>query len=124
MNIKKFNEFSQNEEVRTELYGNVDRLPSNIVSRHDQEFYNYYTRGRFSGLSKYELNTKMFDLAQRKDEIGIIAQFCLQIERESIKSSSNLTSSIEDLSKKIEEIGITKTSYFNDKEIPIEGNLD
>lgn len=92
--IKRFNEFgddSKNEARRTELFG-VDRKPSNIISRQDQDFYNYYTRGKFRGLSKYELNSEVFKLAQKKDEIGILAQFCLQIERESIAADDNIVS--------------------------------
>lgn len=87
MAIKKFNDYSDNEEVnergRTELFG-VDRKPSNVISRQNQDFYDFYTRRKFRGLSKYELNSEVFKLAQRKDEIGVLAQFCLQIERESI----------------------------------------
>lgn len=98
MRIKKLNEFTN--ESRTELFGS-GRKPSNIISRQDQDFYDYYTRDRIRGLSKYDLNSRVFELAARKDEIGILAQFCLQIERESIHADDGLIKSLEDLSAKL-----------------------
>jgi hypothetical protein len=93
MKIKKFNEFEEtppkkeiiNEEAhpRTELFG-VERKPSNVISRQQQDFYDFYTHKKFRGKSKYELNSEVWKMAQRKDDMGILAQFCLQIERESI----------------------------------------
>lgn len=101
MKIKKLNEFVVNERGRTELFG-VDRKPSNIISRQDQDFYDYYTRGRFRGMSKYELNSEVFKLAQRKDDIGILAQFCLQIERESIAADDYIVKTLDDMSKQLD----------------------
>lgn len=100
MAIKKFNQYSSNEEInergRTELFG-VDRKPSNVISRQNQDFYDFYTRRKFRGLSKYELNSEVFKLAQRKDEIGVLAQFCLQIERESIAADDYIVGIIDEL---------------------------
>ena len=100
MAIKKFNQYSDNEEInergRTELFG-VDRKPSNVISRQNQDFYDFYTRRKFRGLSKYELNSEVFKLAQRKDEIGVLAQFCLQIERESIAADDYIVGVIDEL---------------------------
>jgi hypothetical protein len=101
MKIKKLDEFSTNENRRTELFG-VDRQPSNVISRQDQDFYDYYTRGKFRGMSKYELNSEVFKLAQRKDDIGVLAQFCLQIERESIAADDYIVKTLEDMSKKLD----------------------
>jgi hypothetical protein len=94
MRNKKINENNK----RTELFG-LDKKPSNIISRQEQDFYDYYTRGKFRGMSKYDLNNEVFKMAQRKDDIGILAQFCLQIERESI-SFDNI---LKDLIKKLSE---------------------
>lgn len=93
MKIKKLEEFN---EKRRELFG-IDRQPSHVLSRQDQDFYDYYTRGKIRGQSKYELNSKMFELAKRDDEIGTIAQFCLQIERESIANNKHLADRLEEL---------------------------
>lgn len=90
MKIERFEEFGNlNEKKRAEIFG-VDRRPSNKLSRQDQDFYDYYTRSKFKGMSKYELNSEVYKLAQRKDDIGVLAQFCLQIERESIASDENI----------------------------------
>lgn len=97
--IKKFEQFKQkpiNEDgqKKTEIFG-VNRKPSNVMSREEQDFYDYYTRKKFRGMSKYELNSKVFELAQRKDEIGTLAQFCLQIERESIAGDDYIAREID-----------------------------
>lgn len=100
MSIKKFEDYSKSQEInergRTELFG-VDRKPSNVISRQNQDFYDFYTRRKFRGLSKYELNSEVFKLAQRKDEIGVLAQFCLQIERESIAADDYIVGVIDEL---------------------------
>ena len=98
MAIKKFNDYSNqtNEKARTELFG-TNRRPSYVISRQDQDFYDFYTRRKFRGLSKYELNSEVFKLAQRKDEIGVLAQFCLQIERESIAADDYIVGVLDDL---------------------------
>jgi len=113
MRIKKLNEFSTNENRRTELFG-VDRKPSNVISRQDQDFYDYYTRGRFRGMSKYELNTEIFKLAQRKDDVGILAQFCLQIERESIAADDYIVKTLDKMSKQL-DIEIETISNIRDE---------
>ena len=41
------------------------------------------------------LNKKVFDLAQRDDDIGILAQFCLQIERDSMFNDYTITGQID-----------------------------
>lgn len=100
MTIKKFEDYSNadktNEKARTELFG-TNRRPSYVLSKQDQDFYDFYTRRKFRGLSKYELNSEVFKLAQRKDEIGVLAQFCLQIERESIAADDYIVSVIDEL---------------------------
>lgn len=101
MKIQKLNEFSIDEKKRVELYG-IDKRPSNIVSRQDQDFYDYYTKSKFRGMSKYELNSEVYKLAQRKDDIGILAQFCLQIERESISSDDNIVELTDKMLKSLE----------------------
>jgi hypothetical protein len=112
MKIKKLNEFVVNERGRTELFG-VDRKPSNVISRQDQDFYDYYTRGKFRGMSKYELNSEVFKLAQRKDDIGVLAQFCLQIERESIAADDYLVRTLDDMSNQL-DIEIKTLSNIRD----------
>jgi len=99
MKIKKFNEFESVDEKRnTELFG-VKRMPSNIISRQEQDFYDYYTRQKFRGMSKYELNKEVYKLAQRQDEIGILAQFMLQIERESMSSDDDIINNISSIER-------------------------
>jgi hypothetical protein len=99
MKIKKFNEFESLDEKRsTELFG-TGRMPSNIISRQEQDFYDYYTRQKFRGMSKYELNKEVYKLAQRQDEIGTLAQFCLQIERESIASDDDIISNLSSIER-------------------------
>jgi hypothetical protein len=77
----------------------VKRLPSNVSARQDQLFYDYYTRQKFRGASKYELNKEVYKLAQRKDEIGILAQFCLQLERESIASDDDIVNNLDNIKR-------------------------
>lgn len=101
-NIKKFEEFNENSKNR-EILG-IDRMPSNIRSRQDQAFYDYYTRKKFTGRSKYELNREIWKLAQREDEIGTLAQFMLQIERESIASDDNIIGTLDDKRQTIEDL--------------------
>lgn len=99
MKIKRFNDPVN--ERRTELFG-TDRKPSNVISRQNQDFYDYYTRRKFRGKSKYDLNTEVFKLAQDKDDpIGILAQFCLQIERESIAADDYIAKMVDQLSKEL-----------------------
>ncbi len=91
MKIKRFNEISEevkiSENIDTDIMGITTvsgrRIPTN-PNRRTQYFYDYYTGKRITGKSKYELNSKIFDLAKRDDEIGLIAQFCLQVERDSM----------------------------------------
>lgn len=79
---------------RTEIFG-VERRPSYVISRQTQEFYDFYTRRKFRGLSKYELFSKMFKIAQKKDDVGYIAQFALQVERESIAADDFIVATID-----------------------------
>jgi hypothetical protein len=101
-NIKRFEEFNENTRNR-EVLG-IDRMPSNVRSRQDQEFYDYYTRQKFTGKSKYELNREVWKLAQREDEIGTLAQFILQIERESIASDDSILGTLDDKRKTLEDL--------------------
>lgn len=111
MKIKKVSEFL-NEDRRTELFG-LDKKPSNILSRQDQDFYDYYTHRKFRGMSKYELNSEVFKLAQRKDDIGVLAQFCLQIERESISADDKILKMFNDMTKQL-DIEIETLSNLRD----------
>jgi hypothetical protein len=101
-NIKRFEEFNESSRNR-EILG-IDRMPSNVRSRQDQEFYDYYTRQKFTGRSKYELNREVWKLAQREDEIGTLAQFMLQIERESIASDDEIIGTLDSKRKTIEDL--------------------
>lgn len=95
--IKRFNEYSNSdnedkkvsEDKNLGIFG-VDKLPSNVHSRMTQNFFDYHTRGRVTGKSKYELNRELFELAQKEGDVGTLAQFCLQITRESIMSDENI----------------------------------
>ena len=71
------------------------RLPQ-THNRRKQFFYDYYTGSRISGKSKYELNKQVFEMAKRDDEIGILAQFMLQIEREGIVHDYQIKSELSD----------------------------
>ncbi len=102
-NIKKFKEFDLNESRSRETLG-IDRAPSHVRSRQDQEFYDYYTRQKFTGKSKYDLNREIWKLAQREDEIGTLAQFMLQIERESIASDDDIIGTLADKRKSLEDL--------------------
>lgn len=93
MKIIKVSEILERRDI--EILG-IDKMPSNILSRQNQSFYDYYTRQKFTGRSKYELNREVYKLAQRKDEIGILAQFCLQIERESIVGDEDILKNFKD----------------------------
>ena len=104
MEIKKFNDFDEeplNEKGRTELFG-VDKKPSNVISRQEQDFYDFYTHSKFRGMSKYQLNSEVFKLAQKKDDVGILAQFCLQIERESIAADDYIYGEVSKYSDEVD----------------------
>lgn len=97
MKIKRFNEIDNtelNEEIDTQILGITTdkgrRVGTRNPNRRMQYFYDYYTGKKITGKSKYELNTRVFDLAQRDDEIGILAQFALQIERDSISTDYSI----------------------------------
>ena len=88
-----------NEKARTELFGN-ERSPSNVISRQDQHFYDFYTRKKFKGMSKYELNSEVYKIAKKdKENMGILAQFCMQIERESIAADDYIVSILDEITK-------------------------
>jgi hypothetical protein len=120
MKIKKFSEFNHVEKMhesvvedmpveytheqpisqRSEILGlaDVSKKAYGGNNRKSQYFYDYYTGRKISGKSKYELNNKMFEMAKRNDEIGMIAQFCLQIEREGVAHDYDLANMIASLS--------------------------
>ena len=88
MKIKRFNELNESNIDDADIVGITTpsgqrRLPKS-KNRRSQYFYDYYTGSRISGKSKYELSKEVFQMAQRDDEIGILAQFILQVERDSI----------------------------------------
>ena len=103
MKIKRFNEISEkevNENIDSDILGITTptgrRVGTKNPNRRSQYFFDYATVKRITGKSKYELNKKIFDLAQRDDEIGTIAQFCLQIERDSITNDYSIRGQISD----------------------------
>lgn len=96
--------YKTNEDKDQSIFG-IDKLPSNIHSRMNQNFYDYHTRGRVTGKSKYELNRELFELAQKEGDIGIIAQFCLQITRESIVSDEKIQTQLDALEKAVISLG-------------------
>lgn len=116
-NLKKFEEFVPSSDSREyEILGDVKR-PSYIHSKRDQQFYDRYTRKKVFGKSKYELNTEVFNLASKTDDIGVLAQFALQLERESIMSDVRLKEEI--LSQVKKEID----DYFTEKERELEEKM-
>lgn len=117
-NIKKFEEFTPNKGGREyEILGDKKR-PSLIHSRRDQEFYDRYTRRKLFGKSKYELSTEVFGLASEQGNIGTLAQFALQLERESIMSDVRLKEEV------LAEVKMEIDSYFSQKEREIEDKID
>lgn len=116
-NLKKFEEFIPDTKSKEyEILGNQVR-PSNVHSMRDQQFYDRYTRKKLFGKSKYELNSEVFNLASKTDEIGTLAQFTLQLERESIMSDVRLKEEI--LSQVKKEIN----DYFSEKEKELEEKM-
>ena len=101
MKIKRFDEIDEVNEtfVDPDILGITTtqgrRVGTRNPNRRTQYFYDYYTGKKITGKSKYELSKKVFDLAQRDDEIGILAQFCLQIERDSMTSDYSITGQID-----------------------------
>jgi hypothetical protein len=93
MSIKRFSDIHKVEKVNEEVSGDTGllglstgghrRIPA-MTNRRTQYFYDYYTGQRIRGKSKYELNSEIFKMAQNDDEMGILAQFILQVERESM----------------------------------------
>lgn len=116
-NIKKFEEFTPSTNSREyEILGDKKK-PSLIHSRRDQEFYDRYTRKKLFGKSKYELSTEVFGMASEKSNIGTLAQFALQLERESIMSDVRLKEEI------LAEVKMEIDSYFSQKEKEIEQKM-
>lgn len=108
MRIKRFNEIEIDSDINEEAK-NLDpgilgistkqqgrRVGTRNPNRRTQYFYDYYTGKKISGKSKYEINSKVFDLASRNDEIGLLAQFCLQLERDSITNDFSIRDTIVD----------------------------
>ena len=105
MKIKRFNEINEN--VDTDIFG-IQRTPSFVGSRRNQTFKDYHTKQRFTGKSKYELSREIWRLAQREDEVGILAQYLLQLERESIESDDQIISNISDIERDVVSHNVTK----------------
>jgi hypothetical protein len=99
MRIKRFNEINKTEEVSENIDADILGITTNTgrrtgtrnPNRRTQYFYDYYTGKKITGKSKYELNSKVFDLAKRDDELGLLAQFCLQVERDSMTTDYSIT---------------------------------
>lgn len=107
MRLKRFNEIDEN--VDADIFG-VQRTPSFVGSRRNQTFKDYHTKQRFTGKSKYELSREVWRLAQREDEIGILAQYLLQLERESIESDDQIISNLSDIERDVVTHDITKVN--------------
>jgi hypothetical protein len=107
-NVKKFEEFVPSGR-EYEILGDKKK-PSLIHSRRDQEFYDRYTRRKLFGKSKYELSTEVFKLASSEGDLGLLAQFALQLERESIMSDVRLKEEV------LLDIKSEIDLYFNKKE--------
>ena len=124
MKIKRFNEIEDiNENIDADLLGITTksgrRTGTKNPNRRTQYFYDYYTGKKITGKSKYELNSRVFDLAKRDDEIGILAQFCLQIERDSMTTDYSITGQMDrsDLSpefvQKLKSLDLNKDDGSN-----------
>lgn len=120
MDIKRFDQINEDPDYRsvdTGLLGLSSgghrRIPA-MTNRRTQYFYDYYTGQRIRGKSKYELNSEMFKMAQRDDEMGMLAQFILQVERESM--AYDYVDREEDRTQKIPE-PIMKTAADEVEEI-------
>ena len=97
MEIKRFKEFNENTSATTAPEYNIDDVDITGLrdtqgrtkvhtgpDRRQQNFSDYYHGRRIVGKSKYELNDAVFKMAERDDEIGILAQYILQLERDSM----------------------------------------
>jgi hypothetical protein len=107
MRVKRFNEINEN--IDADIFG-IQRTPSFVGSRRNQTFKDYHTRQRFTGKSKYELSREVWRLAQREDEIGILAQYLLQLERESIESDDQIISNLSDVERDVVSHDVTKVN--------------
>jgi hypothetical protein len=97
MEIKKFNQLNENiDDVA--VHGLKDKSGNQKIHKHpdraEQNFNDYYHGARINGKSKYELSQAIFKMAERDDDFGILAQFCLQIERDSMAHDSEIESTI------------------------------
>lgn len=123
MKIKRFNEIEDiNENIDADLLGITTksgrRTGTKNPNRRTQYFYDYYTGKKITGKSKYELNSRVFNLAQRDDEIGILAQFCLQIERDSITTDYSITGQMDRSDLSPEFVQKLKSIDLNKEEEP------
>jgi hypothetical protein len=107
MRVKRFNEINEN--IDADIFG-IQRTPSFVGSRRNQTFKDYHTKQRFTGKSKYELSREVWRLAQREDEIGILAQYLLQLERESIESDDQIISNLSDVERDVVSHDVTKVN--------------
>ncbi len=102
MEIKRLSFVTENSEddstVRMAVHGLKDTEGRKKIhtnpDRAQQNFSDYYTGKRISGKSKFILNQEVFKLAGREDEIGILAQYCLQIERDSMAHDQDIESNM------------------------------
>ena len=111
-----YNEKYKMNEDKDQITFGLDKSPSNIHSRQSQNFYDYHTRQRVTGKSKYELSSELFDLSQREDEIGTLAQYCLQITRESIVSDDTINSRLSEIEKALTNLGAMTSDLSNDQD--------
>jgi len=92
MEIKRFNQFNENStdyDIDDVDVAGLRDTKGNVKThtgpdRRQQNFSDYYHGKRIVGKSKYELNDAVFKMAERDDEIGILAQYILQLERDSM----------------------------------------
>jgi hypothetical protein len=90
--IKKFEQFV-NEDKSQVTFG-LDKSPSNIHSRQSQNFYDYHTRQRVTGKSKYEL----------------------QITRESFISDRKINERLDEIEKILTNLGSTTSDLSADQD--------
>jgi len=125
MKIKRFNELEKSEEISENIDADILGITTNTgrrtgtrnPNRRNQYFYDYYTGKKISGKSKYELNSKVFDLAKRDDDLGLLAQFCLQVERDSMTTDYSITG-------QMDKGGLSDEFIKKIKDINTDNNVD
>jgi hypothetical protein len=90
--IRRFNENSDTDTMG--IYTTQGKKSHRNPDRKEQHFIDYYTGARITGMSKFELKQKIMQMAQGNDDMAVLAQFCLQIERDSMAHTYALSDEI------------------------------